>query len=160
MLPGFNHPVIRGFYANSFIKAFVLNAIAVAMVAASSVELRQLLNEEKSGAYLFFNNFLNGGKLSEVQKAVIVFVGSFVFAMFTYLFLFFFTCGRPRLKHFLYRLYRCTTSLTEPAPFGQLQLPHRRPALLPLPAPFVRLHWPRSRRKVCLLSISFVTHYK
>jgi hypothetical protein len=90
MLPGFNHPVIRGFYANSFIKAFVLNAIAVAMVAASSVELRQLLNEEKSGAYLFFNDFLNGGKLSEVQKAVIVFIGSFVFAMFTYLFLFFF----------------------------------------------------------------------
>ena len=88
MLPGFEHPLVKGFYATSFIKAFVLNAIAVAMVAASSVELRQLLNEEKSNAYLFFNNFLSGGQLSEIQKAVIVFVGSFIFAMLTYLFLF------------------------------------------------------------------------
>lgn len=90
MLPGLRHPVIRGFYANSFLKAFVLNAIAVAMVAAGSVELRQLLNEEKSGTYLFFNKYFSGGKLSEVQKATIVFVGSFIFAMLTYLFLFLF----------------------------------------------------------------------
>ena len=88
MVAGIAHPIIPGFYANSILKAFVLNAIAVALVAACSVELRQLLNEEKSGTYIFFNNFLSGGKLSEVQKAGIVFIGSFIFALLTYLFLF------------------------------------------------------------------------
>ena len=88
MVVGIAHPIIPGFYANSILKAFILNAIAVALVAACSVELRQLLNEEKSGTYIFFNNFLSAGKLSEVQKASIVFIGSFVFALLTYLFLF------------------------------------------------------------------------
>ena len=88
MVVGIRHPIIPGFYANSIIKAFILNAIAVAMVAACSVELRQLLNEEKSGTYIFFNNFLSGGKLTEAEKAAIVFVGSFIFALLTYLFLF------------------------------------------------------------------------
>ena len=88
MALGLTHPIIGGFYANTILKAFILNAIAVAMVAACSVELRQLLNEEKSGTYMFFNKFLSGGTLTEVQKAVIVFIGSFVFALMTYLFLF------------------------------------------------------------------------
>ena len=88
MVLGISHPIVPGFYANSILKAFILNAIAVALVAACSVELRQLLNEEKSGTYIFFNNFLSEGKLSEVQKALIVFAGSFIFALLTYLFLF------------------------------------------------------------------------
>ena len=88
MVAGIAHPLIPGFYANSLLKAFILNAIAVALVAACSVELRQLLNEEKSGTYIFFNNFLSAGRLTEVQKASILFIGSFIFALLTYLFLF------------------------------------------------------------------------
>ena len=78
-------PVVKGFYATSFIKAFLLNALAVALVAATGIELRQLLDEEKSLAYLFFNNVFLGGGLTEADKAMIVFLGTFVFALVVYI---------------------------------------------------------------------------
>ena len=88
MLPGLHVPIIKNFYADSFLNAFVLNALAVAIVAASSVELRQLLNDEKSNTYAFFNTLLQGKVLSELEKSIIVFSGSFIIAMATYLLLY------------------------------------------------------------------------
>ena len=88
MLVGFDVPLIKNFYANSFINAFVLNALAVAIVAASSVELRQLLNNEKGNTYAFFNSLLKGKALTELQKSIIVFLGSFTIALATYVLLY------------------------------------------------------------------------
>lgn len=78
------HPIIKNFHATTLIKAYILNALAVALVAAGGIELRTLLNDEKSNAYLFFNGVIGSGKLTDFEKTVIVFAGSFIIAMFAY----------------------------------------------------------------------------
>ena len=90
MLVEFNVPLIKNFYADSFLNAFVLNALAVGIVAASSVELRQLLNDDKGNTYAFFNSLLQGKALTELQKSIIVFMGSFAIALATYVLLYLF----------------------------------------------------------------------
>ena len=89
MLPGVHVPLIKGFYADSFINAFILNALAVAITAASSVELRRVLDDEKGNTYAFFNSLLRSKALSELQKSSIVFIGSFIIALGTYILLYF-----------------------------------------------------------------------
>ena len=81
-------PLVKNFYATTFLKAYVLNALAVALITAGGIELRQLLNDEKSNAYLFFNGVIGTGKLNDVQKTAIVFGGTFLVAMFAYSMLF------------------------------------------------------------------------
>jgi hypothetical protein len=81
--------LVNGMYATSFLKAFFLNALALAVVAVGAIELRERLNDDKSNAYLFFNNFFSGSTLSEIQKGGIVFISSFVFSIFTYLIMYF-----------------------------------------------------------------------
>lgn len=77
-------PLVKDFYATSFLKAYILNALAVALTTAGSIELRNLLNDEKSNAYLFFNGVIGTGALNDYQKTGIVFAGSFLTAMFAY----------------------------------------------------------------------------
>ena len=81
--------LVEGFYATSLLKAFLLNALALAIVAVGAIELRQLLSDEKSNAYLFFKSFLDGETLSEIQKGFIVFASSFVFSIITYIAMYF-----------------------------------------------------------------------
>ncbi len=77
--------LIEGMYATSFVKAFFLNALTLAIVAVGAIELRQTLNDDKSNAYLFFNNLLSGKAMSEIQKGGIIFMSSFILSIFTYL---------------------------------------------------------------------------
>ena len=77
-------PVVGNFYATTFVKAYVLNALAVALITAGGIELRELLNDEKSNAYLFFNGVIGTGALNDYQKTGIVFAGTFLVAMFAY----------------------------------------------------------------------------
>lgn len=77
--------LIGNFEATSFLKAFLLNALALAIVAVGAIELRQALNDDKGNAYLFFNNLLSGKTMSEIQKGGIVFISSFIFSIVTYL---------------------------------------------------------------------------
>ena len=77
--------LIQGMYATSFVKAFFLNALALALVSVGAIELRQTLSDDKSNTYLFFNSLLSGKAMSEIQKGAIVFISSFILSIFTYL---------------------------------------------------------------------------
>ena len=77
-------PLIKTFRATSVFKAFILNALAVAIIATLSIELRYLLENDKSQTYLFFNRLLIAKELSEIQKTLIVFTATTIFAFLAY----------------------------------------------------------------------------
>lgn len=86
-------PLIKSFRSTTIFKAFILNALAVAIIATLSVEIRALLEDESSQTYLFFNNVNtyftpNTKKLSEIQKIFIVFFLTLFFAFIAYNFLY------------------------------------------------------------------------
>lgn len=81
-------PFIKTFYATTIFKAFVLNALAVALIATFAVEMRKELNDVKGRFYLFVNPFFAGNQLTERQKALVVAIASFLGAIFVYHFLF------------------------------------------------------------------------
>ena len=64
-------PIIQNFRANTITKAFILNALAIAITAALSIELRRILNRKLTNT-------------NDVTKTFIVFVFAFVIAIFTY----------------------------------------------------------------------------
>lgn len=64
-------PIIQNFRANTITKAFILNALAIAITAALSIELRRILNRKLTNT-------------NDVTKTLIVFVFAFVIAIFTY----------------------------------------------------------------------------
>ena len=70
-------PLIKKFRATTIPKAFLLNAIAAALIAALSIEMRIYLDNKD------IEN-TNNWNLSEKQKAVIVFVTAFIVAIITY----------------------------------------------------------------------------
>lgn len=91
-------PVFKNLRATTIPKAYFLNAVAVAIIAALSIETRQLLNDEKSNFYSYFNELLSGKGLTETQKVFIVFASSFIIAIVTYLIMFLlFDYGRGML---------------------------------------------------------------
>ena len=77
-------PVIKTFYATTVFKAFVLNAIAVALIATFAVEIRRELNDVKGQFYLFVNPFFAGSTMTERQKATVVALASFLGAILVY----------------------------------------------------------------------------
>lgn len=83
-------PIIKNFYATTIFKAFVLNALAVALISTFAVEIRKALNDTKGWFYLFVNPFFggNGNDLNEKQKSIVVALSSFVGAMLVYVLMF------------------------------------------------------------------------
>jgi len=82
-------PVLKNFYATSIFKAFILNAIAVALIATMAVELRKELNDVKGRFYLLVNPLFQGNELTERQKAIVVAIASFLGAILVYHFMYF-----------------------------------------------------------------------
>ena len=78
------HPIFKHFQATTIFKAFLLNAIAVAIISTLSVETRHLLTNEKNTMYIFFNNLFVDKELSEIQKTGIVFSLTLVCALISY----------------------------------------------------------------------------
>jgi len=76
-------PLTTKFRATTYAKAFILNAIACAAVAALAIEMRIQLDDEKQPVYSYFSSLLGGG-LSEMQKVGIVFSTAFIGAIIVY----------------------------------------------------------------------------
>ena len=75
-------PVYKNFLADSYIKAFILNAIALAIISALSIETRSYLDtlgRDVKGKWT----------LSNFTKTAIVFFSAFVVAIVVYLLLYF-----------------------------------------------------------------------
>jgi hypothetical protein len=81
-------PLVKNFYATTVFKAFVLNAIAVALIATMAIELRRELDDVKGRLYLLVNPFFSGNTLTERQKATVVAIASFMGAILVYHFMF------------------------------------------------------------------------
>ena len=76
-------PLTTRFRATTFAKAFVLNAIASAAIAALAIEMRIQLDDERQPVYSYFSSLFGGG-LSEMQKIGIVFSTAFICAIVVY----------------------------------------------------------------------------
>jgi hypothetical protein len=81
-------PVLKNFYATNIFKAFILNAIAVALIATMAIELRRELNDVKGRFYLLVNPLFAGNQLTERQKAIVVAIASFLGAILVYHFMY------------------------------------------------------------------------
>lgn len=82
-------PLIPNLLATTILKAFILNAIAGALIATLAIEARRELDNEKGRVYAFINPFFAGDSLSEQQKAIAVAVTSLIGALVVYHFLYF-----------------------------------------------------------------------
>jgi Na+/proline symporter len=74
-------PLYKNFFANTFIKAFILNAIAVAIISALSIEIRSYLDT-------LGRDVKGGWKLTDLTKTLIVFSSAFLVAILVYLILY------------------------------------------------------------------------
>jgi hypothetical protein len=83
-------PLIKHFRATTFFRAFILNAIATAAIAALAIEMRMQLNDKYSKAYGYFNDMLMKRDLSELDKVLIVFGTGFLGAVLVYHLMFMF----------------------------------------------------------------------
>ena len=83
-------PLIKHFRATTFLRAFILNAIATAAIAAMAIEMRMQLNNKFSKTYGYFNDMLMKHELSEVDKVLIVFATGFLGAVLVYHLMFMF----------------------------------------------------------------------
>ena len=77
-------PLIKSFYATTVLKAFILNAISVALIATFAVEIRRELDDVKGQFYMFINPFFAGNTMTERQKAIVVALASFLGAILVY----------------------------------------------------------------------------
>ena len=70
-------PLIPDFTATTVLRAFILNALAIAAIATLTVEMRVLLDERKNDVYSYLHKWLIGNNkniyLTERQKLIIVF---------------------------------------------------------------------------------------
>ena len=74
---GLKLPLVKGFFATTYFKAFILNAITVAIIAALSIEVRSYLD--------YVGRKAKGGwDLSDSAKTLIVFVSAFSVAIVVY----------------------------------------------------------------------------
>ena len=74
-------PLYKNFFADTLIKAFVLNAIAVAVISALSIEIRSYLDT-------LDRDVQGGWYLSDFTKTIIVFTSAFLVAIIVYLLLY------------------------------------------------------------------------
>jgi hypothetical protein len=83
-------PLIKNFRATTYSKAFVLNAIATAAIAAFAIEMRLALDDKYSKAYGYFNNLIMKEDLTQLDKMFIVFGTAYLGALFVYHLMFMF----------------------------------------------------------------------
>ena len=76
-------PLTTKFRSTTYAKAFVLNAITSAAIAALAIEMRIQLDDEKQPIYSYFSSILGGG-ITEAQKIGIVFSTAFIGAIIVY----------------------------------------------------------------------------
>ncbi len=76
-----NIPLIKGFKSTDISKAFILNALAIAMSAVVAIEMRVQLENEKSTLYIELNKLLPGKTISSLVKIIIVFMSAFITSM-------------------------------------------------------------------------------
>jgi hypothetical protein len=78
-------PLIKGFRANTYLKAFLLNAICTAFIATTAVYLKEMLNDDKNFIYLFLINKFSLKELSILQIFLFVFFITFLSAFMVYI---------------------------------------------------------------------------
>ena len=83
-------PLIKNFRATTYLRAFILNAIATAAIAALAIEMRMQLNNKLSKTYGYFNDILMKHELTELDKVLIVFATGFLGAVLVYHLMFIF----------------------------------------------------------------------
>ena len=77
-------PLITGWRATSYFRAFILNAVATAAIAALAIEMRAQLDMDKEAIYGYFARALGAKTISEKQKVWIVFATAFLGALLVY----------------------------------------------------------------------------
>lgn len=81
-------PLIKNFRATTIPKAFILNAIATALIAVLTIEARLYLDTDELGTFV---EKYGGFILTERRKVVIAFITAFIVATITYSLLHFIT---------------------------------------------------------------------
>lgn len=77
-------PLTTNFRSYSYFNAFILNALATALIAALAIEFRLALDNRKSVVYKFVNGIFYGEELHEYQAFLTEFVLTFVVAFLVY----------------------------------------------------------------------------
>jgi hypothetical protein len=101
-------PLIKQFRATTYLRAFILNALATAAIAALTIEMRFQLNNKLSRTYGYFNDLNMNHDLTEYDKVMIVFATGFLGAVLVYHLMFMFVAyggGLLAPKKFKYGKY-------------------------------------------------------
>jgi hypothetical protein len=77
-------PLIKNLKATSYLKAFILNAIVGATICAMAIELRLLLEDEKTEYYGFWSRIYNEKKLSILHKLATTMLITFIVSIIVY----------------------------------------------------------------------------
>lgn len=77
-------PITTHFRSTTYLRAFVLNAVATAAIAALAIEMRMQLDMEKEAIYGYFARAFGAKTLSESQKVMIVFTTAFLGSLVVY----------------------------------------------------------------------------
>lgn len=77
-------PLTTNFRSDSYFNAFILNALATALIAAFAIEFRLALDDKQSTVYKFFNGIFYGEELHEYQAFMTEFILTFVVAFLVY----------------------------------------------------------------------------
>lgn len=81
-------PLINNFKATTYFKAFILNAIVAAIIAAFAIEFRMILDEEKNPIAIYLYNIV-GKDISEVERFAITTIVTLLAAFICYHIMFF-----------------------------------------------------------------------
>ena len=82
-------PLIKGFKSTDISKAFLLNALAIALAAVVAIETRVQLEDEKSTLYIAVNNMFPEKKLGFILKIILVLLSGFITSLIVHIILHF-----------------------------------------------------------------------
>lgn len=80
-------PLIKGFKSTDISKAFLLNALAIALAAVVAIETRVQLEDEKSTLYIAVNNMFPEKKLGFILKILLVLLSGFITSLIVHIIL-------------------------------------------------------------------------
>ena len=78
-------PLIKGFKSTDISKAFLLNALAIALAAVVAIETRVQLEDEKSTLYIAVNNMFPEKKLGSILKIILVLLSGFITSLIVHI---------------------------------------------------------------------------
>lgn len=78
-------PLIKGFKSTDISKAFLLNALAIALAAVVAIETRVQLEDEKSTLYIAVNNMFPEKKLGFILKILVVLLSGFITSLIVHI---------------------------------------------------------------------------